>query len=157
VAGYGGRQDYAVANGSGLRKLEPAAAPVSTALGVLGMPGMTAYTGLLEIGRPRAGETVAVAAASGAVGATGTVRSCQGAAAREWIAARAAELLPVPYFHVVFTLPSAIGDIAYPNKVVIYDLLFAASTETTLSSRPIPSISAPASASPRSCTPGGRR
>jgi NADPH-dependent curcumin reductase len=57
VGGYGGWQDYAVANGSGLRKLEPAAAPVSTALGVLGMPGMTAYTGLLEIGRPRAGET----------------------------------------------------------------------------------------------------
>jgi NADPH-dependent curcumin reductase CurA len=66
--GYGGWQDYAVANGSGLRKLDPAAAPVSTALGVLGMPGMTAYAGLLEIGRPTAGETVAVAAASGAVG-----------------------------------------------------------------------------------------
>jgi hypothetical protein len=43
---------------------------------------------------------------------------CQGAAAREWMAARAAELLPVPYFHVVFTLPSAIGDIAYQNKAV---------------------------------------
>ena len=68
VMGYGGWQDYAVANGSGLRKLDPAAAPVSTALGVLGMPGMTAYAGLLEIGRPKAGETVAVAAASGAVG-----------------------------------------------------------------------------------------
>src|SRR5271154_6050137 len=57
---------------------------------------------------------------------------CQGAAAREWMAARAAELLPVPYFHVVFTLPSAIGDIAYRNKAVIYDLLFAASAETML-------------------------
>ncbi|HEY2228106.1 MAG TPA: transposase zinc-binding domain-containing protein, partial [Xanthobacteraceae bacterium] len=57
---------------------------------------------------------------------------CQGAAAREWMAARAAELLPVPYFHVVFTLPSAIGDIAYQNKAVIYDLLFAASAETML-------------------------
>jgi len=67
VVGYGGWQDYAVANGSSLRKLDPAA-PVSTALGVLGMPGMTAYAGLLEIGRPKAGETVAVAAASGAVG-----------------------------------------------------------------------------------------
>jgi hypothetical protein len=65
---YGGWQDYAVANGSDLRKLNPATAPVSTALGVLGMPGMTAYAGLLEIGRPQAGETVAVAAASGAVG-----------------------------------------------------------------------------------------
>jgi len=57
---------------------------------------------------------------------------CQGAAAREWMAARAAELLPVPYFHVVFTLPSAIGDIAYQNKAAIYDLLFRASAETML-------------------------
>ena len=57
---------------------------------------------------------------------------CQGAAAREWMAARAAELLPVPYFHVVFTLPSPIGDIAYQNKAVIYDLLFRASAETML-------------------------
>jgi hypothetical protein len=48
------------------------------------------------------------------------------------MAARAAELLPVPYFHVVFTLPSAIGDIAYQNKAVIYDLLFRASAETML-------------------------
>jgi hypothetical protein len=57
---------------------------------------------------------------------------CQGAAAREWMAAREAELLPVAYFHVVFTLPSAIGDIAYHNKAVIYDLLFKASAETML-------------------------
>ncbi len=57
---------------------------------------------------------------------------CQGAAAREWMAARAAELLPVPYFHVVFTVPAAIGDIAYHNKAVIYDLLFRASAETML-------------------------
>src|SRR6516162_1528947 len=56
----------------------------------------------------------------------------QGAAAREWMEARAAELLPVPYFHVVFTLPSPIGDIAYQNKAVIYDLLFRASAETML-------------------------
>jgi hypothetical protein len=57
---------------------------------------------------------------------------CQGAAAREWMAERAAELLPVPYFHVVFTLPAAIADIAYQNKAVIYDLLFKASSETML-------------------------
>ena len=57
---------------------------------------------------------------------------CQGTAAREWMEARAAELLPVPYFHVVFTLPSPIGDIAYQNKAVIYDLLFRASAETML-------------------------
>jgi NADPH-dependent curcumin reductase len=68
VVGYGGWQEYALSSGAGLRKLDPAAAPVSTALGVLGMPGMTAYVGLLEIGQPKPGETVVVAAASGAVG-----------------------------------------------------------------------------------------
>ena len=57
---------------------------------------------------------------------------CQDAVARAWMAAREAELLPVPYFHVVFTLPAAIGDIAYHNKAVIYDLLFTASAETML-------------------------
>src|SRR5713101_2692894 len=57
---------------------------------------------------------------------------CQGAAAREWLAEREAELLPVPYFHVVYTLPGPIADIAYQNKRVIYDLLFKASAETTL-------------------------
>ena len=57
---------------------------------------------------------------------------CQGAAARDWLAEREAELLPVPYFHLVFTLPAAIADIAYPNKAVIYDGLFKASSETLL-------------------------
>jgi hypothetical protein len=57
---------------------------------------------------------------------------CQGAAAREWLAEREAELLPVPYFHVVYTLPAAIRDIAYQNKAVIYDLLFKAAAEATL-------------------------
>jgi Putative transposase/Transposase zinc-binding domain len=57
---------------------------------------------------------------------------CQGAAAREWLAAREAELLPVPYFHVVFSLPAQIADIAYHNKAVIYDILFKASAETTI-------------------------
>src|SRR5712691_7172512 len=55
---------------------------------------------------------------------------CQGAVAKEWLAEREAELLPVPYFHVVFTLPAQIADIAYQNKAVIYDLLFKASAET---------------------------
>ncbi len=55
---------------------------------------------------------------------------CQGAAAKEWLAEREAELLPVPYFHVVFTLPAQIADIAYQNKAVIYDLLFKVSAET---------------------------
>jgi hypothetical protein len=57
---------------------------------------------------------------------------CQGAQAREWMAAREAELLPVPYFHIVFTLPAEISDIAYQNKAVVYDALFKASSETML-------------------------
>ena len=57
---------------------------------------------------------------------------CQGAAAREWLAEREAELLAVGYFHLVFTLPGPIADIAYQNKRVIYDLLFKAAAETTL-------------------------
>lgn len=64
-----GWQEYALSNGKGVRKLDPAAAPISTALGVLGMPGHTAYVGLLDIGRPKPGETVVVSAAAGAVGA----------------------------------------------------------------------------------------
>ena len=57
---------------------------------------------------------------------------CQGAAAKDWLAGREAELLPVPYYHVVFTLPAAIADIAYQNKAVLYDLLFKVSAETML-------------------------
>jgi hypothetical protein len=57
---------------------------------------------------------------------------CQGAAAKQWLAEREAELLPVPYFHVVFTLPGPIADIAYQNKAAIYDLLFKAAAEATL-------------------------
>ena len=55
---------------------------------------------------------------------------CQSAAAKDWLAAREADLLPVPYYHVVFTLPAAIADIAYQNKAMIYDILFKASAET---------------------------
>lgn len=69
VEGYTGWQEYAATDAAQLRKIDPALAPVSTALGVLGMPGMTAYTGLLNIGLPKPGETLVVAAASGAVGA----------------------------------------------------------------------------------------
>jgi Putative transposase/Transposase zinc-binding domain len=57
---------------------------------------------------------------------------CQGAAAKDWLAAREADLLPVPYFHLVFTLPAAIANLAYQNKAVIYDLLFKASSEALL-------------------------
>src|SRR6186713_2888773 len=69
VVGFGNWQDYAVIPAKTLRKLSPALAPVSTALGVLGMPGHTAYVGLLDIGQPKPGETVVVSAATGAVGA----------------------------------------------------------------------------------------
>ena len=68
VAGFNGWQSHGVTKGAGLRKLDPHEAPVSTALGVLGMPGLTAYVGLLDIGRPQPDETVVVSAASGAVG-----------------------------------------------------------------------------------------
>src|SRR5207247_8431204 len=63
---------------------------------------------------------------------------CQGAAAKQWLAEREAELLPVPYYHVVFTLPAPIADIAYQNKAVIYDLLVKASavTLTTIAADP---------------------
>lgn len=82
VSAYAGWQRYAVSDGQGLRKLDPAAAPPSTALGVLGMPGLTAYSGLREIGKPKAGETVVVAAASGAVGsAVGQIARIHGARA----------------------------------------------------------------------------
>ena len=63
-----GWQEYGISSGTGLRKIDPRLAPISTANGVLGMPGMTAYFGLLEIGKPKPGETVVVSAASGAVG-----------------------------------------------------------------------------------------
>jgi Transposase zinc-binding domain len=57
---------------------------------------------------------------------------CQAAASRRWLAEREAELLPVPYFHVVYTLPSELRDIAYQNKRAVYDLLMKAAAETTL-------------------------
>ncbi len=65
---YMGWQEYVVSNGRGIRKLDPAVAPVSTALGVLGMTGLTAYFGLLDVCNPKAGETVVVSGAAGAVG-----------------------------------------------------------------------------------------
>jgi len=70
VLAYTGWQKYGVADAATVRTLDPAQVPVTTALGVLGMPGFTAYAGLTQIGRPKPGETVVVAAASGPVGAT---------------------------------------------------------------------------------------
>ncbi|MEQ8252162.1 NADP-dependent oxidoreductase [Oceanibaculum nanhaiense] len=69
VEGRIGWQEYGLVEGGMLRKVDPDVAPISTALGVLGMPGLTAYFGLFEIGKPRPGETLVVSAASGAVGA----------------------------------------------------------------------------------------
>jgi NADPH-dependent curcumin reductase CurA len=82
VFGQTGWQTHAISNGKGLRRLDPKAAPISYALGVLGMPGMTAYFGLAEIGKPQPGETLVVAAASGAVGSVvGQIAKIKGARA----------------------------------------------------------------------------
>ena len=79
--GESGWQGYAVAPADSLTKLDPAAGPLSYYLGVLGMPGMTAYFGLLDIGRPKAGETLVVSAAAGAVGSAvgqiGKLKGCR--------------------------------------------------------------------------------
>jgi hypothetical protein len=82
VLSRAGWQTHALSDGKGLAKIDPKLAPISTAVGVLGMPGMTAYAGLLEIGKPQPGETVVVAAASGAVGsAVGQIAKIKGARA----------------------------------------------------------------------------
>ena len=82
VLSYSGWQTAAIAEGNQVRKLDPSIAPVTTALGVLGMPGFTAYAGLLEIGRPKEGETVVVAAGTGPVGsAVGQIARIKGARA----------------------------------------------------------------------------
>lgn len=79
VEGYFGWQQYALSDGAGVRKVDPSLAPISTALGVLGMPGLTAYFGLLEIGKPQPGETVVVSGAAGAVGSlVGQIAKIQG-------------------------------------------------------------------------------
>ncbi|WP_134766533.1 NADP-dependent oxidoreductase [Nocardioides sp. 1609] len=82
VLAFAGWQTHAVADARHTRRLDPSTAPVSTALGVLGMPGFTAYAGLLEIGRPKPGETVVTAAAAGPVGsAVGQIAKLKGARA----------------------------------------------------------------------------
>ena len=82
VLSYSGWQDYALSDGTGLNKLDDDPRLASRALGVLGMPGFTAYMGLLDIGQPKAGETVVVAAASGAVGSlVGQIAKIKGARA----------------------------------------------------------------------------
>jgi len=69
IEAYTGWQDFAALDGTEVRKVDPALGPLSTALGVLGMPGLTAYLGLIDVGKPELGDTVVVSAASGAVGA----------------------------------------------------------------------------------------
>ncbi len=69
IEAYSGWQDYAVVDGGAARKVDATLGPLSTALGVLGMPGLTAYLGLIDVGKPEPGDTVVVSAASGAVGA----------------------------------------------------------------------------------------
>ena len=82
LTAFAGWQEFFVTDGAGSRRVDPSAAPPSTALGILGMPGMTAYTGLLNIGRPQPGETVVVAAASGPVGSlVGQIARLKGARA----------------------------------------------------------------------------
>ena len=82
VLAFSGWQHFAISDGRGLRRIDPAIAPPSTAVGILGMTGFTAYAGLRNIGRPKPGETVVVAAASGAVGsAVGQISRIQGARA----------------------------------------------------------------------------
>src|SRR6201990_235186 len=82
VLARAGWQTHALSDGKGLNKIDPKLAPISTAVGVLGMPGMPAYTALLDIGKPQPGETVVVAAASGAVGsAVGQIARIKGARA----------------------------------------------------------------------------
>src|SRR5438477_3833324 len=82
VLSRAGWQTHAISDGKGLAKIDAKLGSISTAVGVLGMPGMTAYTGLLDIGKPQPGETVVVAAASGAVGsAVGQIARIKGARA----------------------------------------------------------------------------
>lgn len=81
VLGMFGWQSFSISDGTMVRKLDPATAPISTAVGVLGMPGLTAYVGLLDIGEPKSGDTVVVSAASGAVGSVvgqiAKIRGCR--------------------------------------------------------------------------------
>ena len=79
VVGETGWQTHCLSDGKGFRKVDPSLAPISTSLGVLGMPGLTAYFGLLDLGKPKAGETVLVSGAAGAVGSlVGQIARIQG-------------------------------------------------------------------------------
>ena len=83
--------------------------------------------------------------------------TCQSLARATWLERRRADLLPTEYFHVVFTVPPAIAEVAAQNKAVVYGLLFRAVAETLRTIAADPATSAPRSASSPSCTPGARR
>lgn len=79
AVGYWGWQEYALSYGQGVERFDPSLAPLSTSLGILGMPGLTAYFGLLDVGKPKQGETVFVSGAAGAVGSiVGQIAKIQG-------------------------------------------------------------------------------
>jgi hypothetical protein len=88
--------------------------------------------------------------------ATGTAPSARRSAAKRWLEARQADLLPVDYYHVVFTLPAPISAIAYTNKEIIYGLLFDIAAETLRTIAADPKHWVPGSAPPWCCTPGVR-
>jgi hypothetical protein len=127
VEGLLGWQEYAVSNGKGLRTIDPALAPISTALGVLGMPGLTAYFGLYEVGQPREGETVVISAASGAVGGVvgqlARLRGCRAvglAGSDEKVAYLTAELgYDAGINYRTVDLDRALGD-ACPQGIDVY-------------------------------------
>ena len=100
-----------------------------------------ALVGLQPMGLSRGGDVARCEDYANTVIAYNSCRNrhcpkCQATAAKEWLAEREAELLPVGYFHLVFTLPGPIADIAYHNKAVIYGLLFTAAAEATLTIAP---------------------
>ena len=82
---------------------------------------------------------------------------CQSRAAQRWLQARQADLLPVDYYHVVFTLPAPVAEVAYQNKAAVYALLFDVAAEVLLTIAAAPGTWARASARPSCCTPGARR
>ena len=143
VQGQWGWQEYAVSDGDGMRLVDASMAPISTSLGILGMPGLTAYFGLLDIGRPMAGETVFVSAAAGAVGSVaGQIAKIVGcrAAGSAGSAEKVAWLLDALGFDAAFDY-KAVGNIraavrrASPKGVDVYfDNVGGPLTDTVLRS-----------------------
>ena len=104
----------------------------------------------------KAARTAAISASPITAAATGIVPNARVLRRGTWLAEREADLLPVGYFHVVFSLPAEIAAIAWQNKAPVYDLLFRAAAETMMTIAADASISAPGSASPPCSTHGVR-